>query len=121
MSYVSVLGSALDGESLRLEKRSYSRFPIDPKACWNINVIVEEQLRFATVRNLSRRGIGLILDRKLEPGSSFSAELTSLSGLCSRSHELRVARVTAQSGGRYAVGCKFDNPLTHQQLETLLR
>jgi hypothetical protein len=116
-----VLGFALDGESPGREKRGYSRFPIDAKACWNINVIVGEQLRFATVRNLSRRGIGLIVDRKLEPGSTLSAELTSLSGLSSRSHELRVFRVTAQSGGRYAVGCKFDNPLTHQQLETLLR
>jgi hypothetical protein len=118
---VSLLGSAFEPPSPSRGKRSYARFPTDPKACWNINVIVEEQLRFATVRNLSRRGIGLLLDRKLEPGSTFSAELTSVSGLSSRSHELRVGRVAAQSGGRFAIGCKFDNPLTHQQLETLLR
>jgi hypothetical protein len=120
VSYLSAFDSALGVGPLRLERRSYSRFPIDPKACWNINILVEDQLCFATVRNLSRRGIGLILDRKLEPGETLRAELTSLSGLSTRSHELRVTRVAAQSSGRYAVGCKFDQPLTHQQMETLL-
>lgn len=102
------------------DKRTAVRYPVDPDKCWNINLVVGEDLHFATVHNLSLRGIGLVLERDLPPGTCASAELTGLSGLVSFSEKMQVKHVTALPQGGYLVGCKFDTPLTGEHVRALL-
>lgn len=74
----------------------------------------------ARLRDLSAGGIGLILERRFEPGMVLAAELTNAAKSFSRQAQLRVVHATAQADGSYVVGCAFGRLLTDQELQALL-
>ena len=71
------------------------------------------------VRNLSRTGIGLIVDRHWAPGMALSVALPLPEG-GTRPITARVIHATAQPGGSFLVGCAFDVPLTDEEMHALL-
>ena len=78
--------------------------------------------RVARVRNISRTGIGLIVDRHWGPGTSLSVglPLDREPGARARSCQARVVHATAQPGGCYLVGCAFETPLADHEIQALL-
>ena len=71
--------------------------------------------RLSIVRDISENGIGLLLTRPISPGTLMSVELRG------RSIMNRVAQVirSARTDGGWIVGCKLDNPFSHQELQEL--
>ena len=73
------------------------------------------------VRDISLRGIGILLARRFEPGTEITVE--GAVGLAGQPERLpaRVARVEREVGGHWVHGCAFMNPLAEEQLESLLQ
>ncbi len=76
--------------------------------------------RVVRVRNVSRTGIGLVVDRHWGPGTALSLGLPLEQGAAPRTCRARVVHATAQPGGCFLVGCTFEAPLTDQEVQVLL-
>src|SRR3954463_7799197 len=66
--------------------------------------------RMVRVRNVSRTGMGLVVDRPWQQGLALILELPAEDGV--RSARARIVHATSQPGGTFLVGCVFDTPLT---------
>ncbi len=75
--------------------------------------------RMVRIRNVSRTGIGLIVDRHWQPGIALILELPAEEGV--RSARARIIHATSQPGGTFLVGCSFDNQLTDAEVQALAR
>jgi serine/threonine protein kinase len=74
----------------------------------------------ATVQNLSVAGVGLLLQRRFEPGTAVKVLLESPDGRVRRSLDMEILRVTPAAGGRWATGGKFLQELTKEDLRQLV-
>jgi serine/threonine protein kinase len=74
----------------------------------------------AQVVNLSVGGIGLVVARRFEPGTTFSVELTSSNGKVQRSREVRVRRVGPADAKHWYLGGTLSEKLTREELRLLL-
>jgi len=72
----------------------------------------------ATVRDISAGGIGLILNRRFEPGTVLRVKLPGVSK--KRVYLVRVVRVQAHSARTWLVGCIFPRRLSDDEVESLL-
>lgn len=75
--------------------------------------------RQARVRNVSRTGIGLAVDRTWPSGTNLMLEVPSEEGV--KPVRARVIHSTMQMGGTYLVGCVFENALTDAEVQALSR
>jgi hypothetical protein len=69
----------------------------------------------ATVRDISATGIGLVLQRQVEPGAVLIVGFEDMTQLLA----VRVVHVTPHDTGWFA-GCKFTNKLSDAELKALL-
>ncbi len=72
----------------------------------------------ATIRDISAGGIGLILNRRFEPGTVLRVKLPGVSK--KRVYLVRVVRVQAHSARTWLVGCVFPRRLSDDEVESLL-
>jgi hypothetical protein len=75
--------------------------------------------RMVRIRNVSRTGIGLIVDRHWQPGIAVILELPAEEGV--RSARARIVHSTSQPGGTFLVGCTFEKELTDAEVQALAR
>src|SRR5437773_3726645 len=75
--------------------------------------------RMVRVRNVSRTGIGLVVDRPWQQGLALILELPAEDGV--RSARARIVHSTSQPGGTFLVGCVFDTQLTDAEVQALAR
>jgi hypothetical protein len=107
------------GPSRESERRAAARHPSTLRInCYPAGSGLAER-RLARVRNVSRTGIGLVLDRHWPPGTALIFELPVEDGV--RSARGRVIHATSQPGGTFLVGCTFDLPLSDVELQALAR
>ena len=76
--------------------------------------------RQARVRNVSRTGIGLSVDRAWPAGTVLIVELPAEDGGI-KAARTRVVHSTAQIGGTFLVGCTFDLPLSDAEVQAFAR
>jgi hypothetical protein len=74
----------------------------------------------AVIRDLSIAGIGLILGRRFERGTSLAIEIPTPEDT-TESLLVRVAHATNLPDGKWLLGCAFVTPLSEEELEGLLR
>jgi hypothetical protein len=74
----------------------------------------------ATVVDISVKGVGLILTRKLKPDTLLSIELENTTTHFRRTLLARVVHATAQPDNGWRVGCAFAKPLSEDDLQALL-
>jgi serine/threonine protein kinase len=74
----------------------------------------------ATVQNLSVTGVGLLLQRRFEPGTVVKVLLESPDGRVRRSLDLHILRVSPAAGGRWATGGTFSQELSKEDLRQLV-
>jgi hypothetical protein len=92
------------------DRRSHERFPADFRATYE-----GDQCRgIATVTDISRRGLCLLLDHPFPVGTSLRLQLR---GDVVMDKSACVARVTQQEDGIWACGCTFVQELTDSQIE----
>jgi hypothetical protein len=87
-------------------------------ACYPVNSGFTER-RQARVRNVSRTGVALAVDRSWPPGTVLIIEVPAEEG--AKTVRARVVHSTAQFGGTFLVGCTFDIPLSDADVQFLAR
>jgi PilZ domain len=75
--------------------------------------------RQGRVRNVSRSGIGLVVDRRWEAGTALIVELPVEDGV--RPVRARVVHATQQLGGLFLTGCSLEKHLTDEEVQGLAR
>jgi hypothetical protein len=70
----------------------------------------------ARVRDISRGGIKLHLNRPFETGTILKVDISNEQGDGSRSLMVRVVHVSPQGPSSWSLGCAFDKELTEQDL-----
>ncbi|HWG46615.1 MAG TPA: serine/threonine-protein kinase [Gemmataceae bacterium] len=72
----------------------------------------------ATIRDISASGVGLILNRRFEPGTVLRVKLPGSSSR--RLYLVRVVRVETHSARTWLVGCIFPRRLSDEEVKSLL-
>jgi hypothetical protein len=86
--------------------------------CAFVSPVVED-FGPAKVKNVSMDGIGLVVTRRVEPGSLLAVSLTNQAHGFAKTVLVRVVHVTPQPGA-FLVGGTFNTPLTYQELAALV-
>jgi hypothetical protein len=98
------------------ERRGPTRHPVNTKAVLNLIAISHRSARPVQVRDVSTRGVGLLVTAPVELGALFVLEISRpavrLKG--------RVVRIAQAGKGSWAVGCMFLTELTEDELNALL-
>jgi hypothetical protein len=74
----------------------------------------------ATICDVSRTGLGLVLPRRFEPGTVLFVELSLRGGEERRPLLARVVRAVRQAEGGWLLGCSFASPLGEDELGRLI-
>jgi hypothetical protein len=74
----------------------------------------------ATVLDISVKGVGLIVTRKVEPDALVSIELQSTTSQFQRVLLARVVHAKHLPGTGWRIGCAFAKPLSEEELQALL-
>jgi hypothetical protein len=74
----------------------------------------------ATVLDISVKGVGLIVTRRVEPDTLLSIELQSTTSQFQRTLLARVVHATHVPGKGWRVGCVFAKSLSDEELQALL-
>jgi hypothetical protein len=102
------------------DRRSAERFPVNADTSCQFVRPVGDELGHARIKNVSTDGIGLLLSKRVEPGSLLAIALMVKGKPFNRTLLVQVAHVTAQPGGSFLVGGNFVTPLTYDDLKTLV-
>jgi hypothetical protein len=106
-----------------VECRIWPRFDCDmPASCQPLaSRTSSDAMWSATVRNISVGGIGLVVDRRFERGTSLFIECQA-EGTESRGPFMaRVVHATPQAGEMWLIGCAFIRQLNAEELQEFLR
>jgi hypothetical protein len=74
----------------------------------------------AMVRDLSTGGVGILVNRRFEPGTLLSVELQDVEQTVARVLLVRVVRITRQDQETYLLGCAFTTKLSDADLLALM-
>jgi hypothetical protein len=72
------------------------------------------------VRDVSTTGMGFIVPKQVEPGTELEIELKSAVLLPEWHLRGRVIHATPRASGSWQIGCQFHEPLTDEQVRSLL-
>jgi serine/threonine protein kinase len=100
------------------DRRAYIRYVSQVKGSCRA-VGGERRVRWtARIRDISAGGIGLIINRRFEPGTVLRVKLPGSSSR--RLYLVRVVRVEPNTARTWIVGCVFPRPLSEEEVQTLL-
>jgi len=74
----------------------------------------------AVVRDVSTGGVGILVNRRFEPGTLLSVELQDAEKTAARTLLVRVVRLTQQDKDHWLLGCAFTSKLSESELLTLM-
>lgn len=101
------------------DRRAQERIvPGADSSCSFVSPVVED-FGPAKIKDLSMQGIGLILSRKVEPGSVLAVTLTNGPKSFTKTVLVKVIHVTPQPGGAL-IGGTFTTPLSYQEFTSLV-
>jgi hypothetical protein len=107
-----------------LERRAFVRLTSSlSAACRPTGRPALEPGWLGTVRDVSRGGVGLLLQHRFERGTFLTVELRQSTGEVVRTAQVRVMHATAvRTGGTlcWLLGCAFDQPLSEEDFQALL-
>lgn len=104
------------------DRRAYVRLASDLSATCTASGRAGEPGWAARVRDISRGGVGLILEHRFRPGTRLTLQLRARSGELLYTVNGRVAHATAilESGNPcWLLGCAFDRPLSEEGFAAL--
>ena len=71
----------------------------------------------ALIKDVSRRGMSLVLMHRFAPGTALRIDLTELTGGQPAPVVARVVHVARRDDGRWELGCALQTELTEQQIQ----
>jgi hypothetical protein len=107
-----------------VERRAWVRYGTDLQATCRGAGPPREVGWPARVKDISAGGVGLLLRHRFRPGTILAVELHGASGGCVRVLAVRVVHATPRtvdSESCWLMGCMFVEPLSDNELQTLLR
>jgi hypothetical protein len=102
------------------DRRGAERYPVNADAACPLASPVAEDFGPVKIRDVSMQGVGLLLRRRVEPGTLLAVVLENKARAFSKTALVRVAHVTALPGGAFLVGGTFTAPLTYQEMSALV-
>ena len=103
------------------ERRTAPRLTSSLKiTCYPVGASLLER-RQGRMRNVSRTGIGVLVDRAWQSGTNVMLELPIGEEESIKSVRARVIHATAQLGGTFLVGCSFEVALSDAEVQILAR
>jgi hypothetical protein len=101
------------------DRRAHERLAVNRGSeCSFVSPVVED-FGTAKLRDVSLDGVGLLIAKRVNVGSLLSVVLANPEKGFTKTVFVRVAHVTAVTGG-FLVGGSFEAPLTYQELTTLV-
>jgi hypothetical protein len=107
------------------ERRASVRYPCSEdsfgpdNSCRPITAMRKESW-LAAVRDLSTGGVGIVVNRRFEPGTLLSVELQDAEKTSARTLLVRVVRLTQEDKDHWLLGCAFTTKLSEADLLTLM-
>ena len=101
-----------------VDRRAYVRYGSQLKGSCRALSADRKHRWTAQIRDISASGIGLILNRRFEPGTVLRVKLPGSSSR--RLYLVRVVRVQKHANRTWIVGCVFPRPLTDEEVQSLL-
>jgi hypothetical protein len=111
---------AKDTRQLLRERRTAVRFPAQLEALVRTGGGKTGVEWPARVRDISIKGVSLIIGRSFAPGTLLAIKLLREPGGVPFRVQVEVLHVLAESCG-YAHGCQFQQPLSDEELTTLIQ
>jgi hypothetical protein len=103
------------------ERRLAPRYSLDLEALCRPVSTLSEPFRTAKIRDVSRTGVGLLVDLSCEAGARLLLRLAGRDGLFRKDAEARVVYARLHtSGQRWVLGCEFAEPLSEADLLALV-
>jgi hypothetical protein len=102
------------------DKREWVRFACELEATYRIVRVTERKPAPAKVIDISPRGVGLVIDRAMEPGTVLSVDLQSKSGQSTLRMFACVVRVKQPKPGEWSLGCNFIREISDKEFKALL-
>ena len=102
------------------ERRAYVRFPCGQAAFCCADNPRDYIFWTARARDISVSGIRLVVGHRFEPGTLLAVELLTTNQGIARQFPARVLHTTPHTGGGWAIGCEFADPLSEAELAALL-
>lgn len=101
------------------ERRAAERFPVNADAACSFVAPVVEDFGPVKIRDISMAGIGLLLTRRVEPGTLLSVTLANPARSFVKTVLVRVQHATSLPGN-FLIGGTFTVPLSYQEMSTLV-
>lgn len=89
------------------ERRTQARLPFVDPGSLSVLTALGQDLWRAPVRNISIGGIGMVLDRRVDPGTLLAIELLNQAQQFWHLKLLRVIHATPQDGKNWLIGSAF--------------
>jgi serine/threonine-protein kinase len=113
--------AALNGEApVRVEMRAQERYLCPRRPVIRLMVRSTLETRKATVVNVSKQGLGLVVDGELLEGTQFALLAPCSSADDSRILSAEVVRVRAQPGATWYVGCRLITLLSDAEVQSFV-
>jgi len=101
---------------LQVERRSQKRIvPVQRTLCL-LQVPGEQEQSTTVVQNLSRKGIGVLVDREHPPGTILTALLVNASHTFAVKRKLKVVRCFRVNGEQFFLAGPFESLLDHEEM-----
>ncbi len=107
------------------DRRASLRYPVTPdgfgteNTCRPVTAKPDESWS-ALVRDLSTGGLGLLVNRRFEPGTLLIVDVQDAEQTISRSMLVRVVHAVREKDNAWALGCSFPTPLSEAELLSLM-
>jgi hypothetical protein len=102
------------------ERRVAPRYPCGREVALRPLGHGRNEVRWASLQNVSRAGAGMLLSCLPGEGSGLVLEFTDRGGKPSAKTLCRVVHLRAQPDGNYQLGCAFERELSEDDLAELL-
>src|SRR5262245_2106367 len=101
------------------ERRSDVRYETNPGG-HRVSLLIGSAVQEAVVRDISRRGIGLLVGQEVRPDQLLMMPVGDSARQRSHLKSMRVIHTMPTGDGRWSVGCSFLQPFTEDELGTIL-
>ena len=102
------------------DRRAWVRFSCDLQATYRIVRVSERKPAPAKVVDISPRGVGLLVNRSIPPGTVLSVDLQGPDGQSKMRMLTCVVRIKKSKAGEWAVGCNFIREISDKEMNALL-
>jgi len=103
-----------------LDRRAIVRYAWTQESSCHLTTGSRRESHWARIQDLASQGIGLLMSQSFPAGTVLRVELHNLNEGYARTLLARVAHSTDQGDDTWLVGCVFADPLSDEEVQSLL-